>query len=85
MIVYFEFWVLYSYYYILATKKDGLVCILILIVNDAFQRVLAILAQSVFLVESILAMGILHQALRGILLAMRQATRMQEFMDCYFP
>ena len=49
------------------------------------QRVLAILAQPMFHVEGILAMGILHQALQGILLAMRQATRMQEFMDCYFP
>ena len=49
------------------------------------QRVLAILAQPMFHVEGILAMGILHQALQIILLAMRQAARMQEFMDCYFP
>ena len=49
------------------------------------QRVLAILAQPMFHVKGILAMGIPHQALRVILLAMRQATRMQEFMDCYFP
>ena len=49
------------------------------------QRVLAILAQPMFHVKGILAMGILHQALRGIRLAMRQTARMQEFMDCYFP
>ena len=49
------------------------------------QRVLAILAQPMFHVEGILAMGILHQALRGIRLTMRQTARMQEFMDCYFP
>ena len=35
------------------------------------QRVLAILAQPMFHVKGILAMGILHQALRVILLAMR--------------
>ena len=49
------------------------------------QRFLAILAQPIFHVEGILAMGILHQALRVILFAMRQTPRMQEFMDCYFP
>ena len=43
------------------------------------QRVLAILAQPMFHVEGILAMGILHQALQIILLAMRQTARMQEF------
>lgn len=41
-----------------------------LIVNDVFQCLLAILAQSVFHVASILAMGILYQALQIILFAM---------------
>ena len=41
-----------------------------LIVNDVFQCLLAILAQSVFHEESILPMGILHQALWIILFAM---------------
>ena len=49
------------------------------------QRVLAILAQPMFHVEGILAMGILHQAFRSIRLTMRQTARMQEFMDCCFP
>ena len=44
--------------------------------HNHLQRVLAILAQPMFHVEGILAMGILHQALRVILLAMRQAARM---------
>ena len=56
-----------------------------LLFSSFFYYFLTIITQSMLHIKCVLAMSILHQALRIIFLAMWQATRMQKLVHCHFP